>query len=177
MSECWMQTYTGGVFYPLDPDPGSIRVEDIAGALSKTCRFNGHCLRFYSVAEHCLHIAERAPDHLKLTALLHDASEAYLGDVIRPLKPRLTNYAEIEDRLMTIIAKKFRFPWPSEEIKKLDTAILGDERQQIMAKTDIAAAAWGNPLPPLGVTIACWSPAEANQRFLDAFYFYGGRAQ
>jgi uncharacterized protein len=89
-----MQTYTGLAFWPLDPRPDEIRLVDIAHALSKLCRYGGQCLSFYSVAEHSLLVASKAPDHLKLVALMHDASEAYLLDIPRPIKRHLAGYAE-----------------------------------------------------------------------------------
>jgi hypothetical protein len=170
----WMQTYTGGAFWPLDPRPADIRIADIAGALSKLCRFGGHCSKFYSVAEHCVLMAERAPRELQLTALMHDASEAYLVDVPRPIKRYLTNYAEIESNLERMISERFglQFPLP-DEIKSLDNAILADERDQAMA---LPPQDWRLPEPPLGVTLRFWLPADAAYQFTTAFYRYGGKA-
>ena len=83
----WVQTVTGKAFYPLKPDPSLISIEDIAWALSMQCRFAGHVLHFYSVAEHCVYISNSVPMEDALWGLLHDATEAYLTDVPRPLKP------------------------------------------------------------------------------------------
>lgn len=166
----WMQTFSGVEFYPLDPRHDEINIQDIAHALSMACRFSGHCLRFYSVAEHSVHVAEAAPDGMKLVALLHDASEAYLADVIRPIKPSLTGYAGIEENLMQAIAKRFGFGWPMpSEVKRLDNAILADERDQVMATPP---RDWCLAEPPLGVKLQCWSPAEAEFRFTHAFKAY-----
>ena len=76
--------FSGIVIDPFDPCPGLIRIADIAHALSMLCRFNGHCRHFYSVAEHSVRVAARCPKGLRLEGLLHDAVEAYLGDV-KPL--------------------------------------------------------------------------------------------
>jgi hypothetical protein len=172
---CWLQTYSGLVFRPLNPDPATIRLRDIAAALSKQCRFAGHCLRFYSVAEHCVQVARAAPDELKLTALLHDASEAYLVDIPRPLKPWLTGYAAMEDRLMRVIAERFGIIWPPPAIiKNIDCRILSDERMQNMAMSDIEPLLWGNVEPPLFINLAFWSPDEAYREFVTAFHMYGG---
>lgn len=171
----WMQTFTGKQFWPLDPRPEEISIWDIAAALSKLCRYGGQSLRFYSVAEHCVHVANHAPDELKLTALLHDASEAYLCDVIRPIKSSLTNYLEIEAGLERAVAQRFGLahPW-HPEVKRLDTAILADERDQIMAPPPVP---WHQTTEPaLGVTLQCWSPAEAEGAFLESFLWYGGKA-
>lgn len=171
-----MQTYTGLIFHPLDPDPNTISITDIASALSKLCRFGGHCERFYSVAEHCVHVARMSPTN-KLTALLHDASEAYLVDIPRPIKPQLTNYKAIEDNLMVAISKKFGTCHPlPKEIKDIDTAILSDERDQNMAHMDVPSQLWGNMLPALGVKLDFWAPRDAFREFMSAFRSYGGVA-
>jgi uncharacterized protein len=168
----WMQTYSGLAFWPLDPRPDEIRILDIAQALSKLCRYGGQCRRFYSVAEHSVLVASQAPDHLKLTALMHDASEAYLLDIPRPIKRHLPGYAEIESRLMATIAERFGFQWPMpDEIKQLDERIIEDERQQNMAEPP---RFWGHR-EPLGVTLKCWSPQMAALKFMSAFHNYGGR--
>ncbi|MBF0612521.1 MAG: hypothetical protein HQL55_15470, partial [Magnetococcales bacterium] len=77
----WIQTFTGRQFWPLAPVLEHIHVQDIAHALSLLCRFNGHCQKFYSVAEHSLHVATILPPELAGWGLLHDASEAYLADL------------------------------------------------------------------------------------------------
>jgi hypothetical protein len=170
-----MQTLTGKIFYPLKPTPESICISDIAGALSKMCRFGGHCAKFYSVAEHCVHVATQAPEHLKLTALMHDASEAYLVDIPRPIKPQLANYREIENTLMHAIAARFKFEWPlPDEVKSIDMAILSDERDQNMEFMDVHPRLWGNVLPPLGIKLQFWDPAEACTQFIFAFDRYHG---
>jgi hypothetical protein len=168
----WMQTAYGGEFYPLDARAHEIYIEDIASSLSKQCRFAGHTAEFYSVAEHCVLVSRRAPKELRLTALLHDASEAYLVDVPRPIKASLTNYMEIEARLMATIAERFGTIWPlPAEVKRLDNAILADERDQAMV---VPPRDWGLAEPPLGVMLEFWLPDEAEQQFIEAFYEYGG---
>lgn len=168
----WMQTYTGGVFYPLDPRLEDIRLVDIAGALSKLCRYGGHCREFYSVAEHCVLMAECAPRELQLTALMHDASEAYLVDVPRPIKKSLANYGEIESNLERVISERFGliYPFPYE-VKRLDNAISASERDQAMAEPP---QDWRLVEPPLDVILRFWSPARAAAEFMVAFYKYGG---
>lgn len=169
-----MQTYTGVEFYPLDPHPEDIRLEDISAALSKICRYGGHCIRFYSVAEHCVHVASKAPDHLKLEALMHDASEGYLMDMVRPLKMCMPEYRAVEEKVERAIAHRFNLPYPHDsEVKRLDNAILMDERQQNMGTPP---RPWRDHGGPLGVTLRYWNPAEASCEFTTAFYRYGGRA-
>lgn len=171
----WMQTYTGAQFWPLDPRAEEVRFEDIAAALSKLCRYGGQCIRFYSVAEHCVHVASRAPDGLKLAALMHDGSEAYLCDIIRPIKSHLANYLKIEAELERCIASRFGLSWPMPpEVRRLDTAILADERDQVMAPPPVP---WPQTTePPLGITLRFWTPAQAKYEFTTAFYRYGGKA-
>ena len=168
----WMQLASGRAFYPLDPRPEEIHIEDIAAALSKLCRYGGHCKRFYSVAEHCVLMAHAAPDGMHLAALLHDASEAYLSDVIRPIKRHLENYERIEAELERVIAQRFtlEFPMPAA-VKALDNAILVDERDQAMVTPP---QPWGLTEPALGVTLQFWSPEKARYEFLAAFHRYGG---
>lgn len=92
----------------LNPTPEMIHPEDVAGALSKICRFGGHSSEFYSVAQHSVFVSALVPDQLRFPALMHDAAEAYLGDVIKPLKVLLGNvYEDLEERFMQVICKRF----------------------------------------------------------------------
>ena len=162
----WLQTFTGGQFWPMDPRPEEVYAEDIAHALSMACRYAGHCIRFYSVAEHSVLLSRAvAPEH-RLWALLHDASEAYLVDVPRPVKPFLTNYREAEDRLMAIVCQCFGLP-PEipAEVKRADSAILNDERAQNMRHS---RHDWSIDPTPLGVTLQFWSPHQAEAEWLNA---------
>lgn len=160
----WIQTAMGHQFWPIDPRASEIVPEDIAHALSMLCRFGGHCLRFYSVAEHSVLLARAvAPDH-RLWALLHDATEAYLVDVPRPLKPFLVGYREAEDKIALAVCERFGLPvqMPAA-VKAADTRILTDERQQNMAP---APKPWSTDTEPLGVTLQFWSPSQARDEFL-----------
>lgn len=170
----WMQTHSGKQFWPLDPRPDEIDINDVANALSKLCRYGGHCLRFYSVAEHCVHVANAASPELALTALLHDASEAYLSDVIRPIKPFLKEYLEIEARLERAISDRFNTPCPMlDEIKKIDNAMLWTEMLQNMADPPEPWSKWLTEAPVV-VTLQFWSPDEAAAKYLESFYKFGG---
>jgi uncharacterized protein len=173
----WIQTYTGRKFFPLDPIKEDIVIEDIAAALSKLCRFGGHCKWFYSVAEHCMLMMEQAPEYLRFAALMHDAAEAYLVDLPRPLKRHLPEYKAAEQRLMLTIAERFGFFWPNPEIDVLDARMLLTEKEQNMAPppdkwgTDQQAEVAGGPFD---IKLRYWKPEKAEQYFLEAFSILKG---
>ena len=107
-----IKTYTGVMFDPLQPDPALMDIRDIAHALSMLCRANGHFKSFYSVGQHCINCMEEASARgysarVQLACLLHDASEAYLSDVTRPVKQELPKYLEIEAPLQAAIWTKY----------------------------------------------------------------------
>ncbi|HRY33417.1 MAG TPA: phosphohydrolase [Bacteroidales bacterium] len=129
-----IRTFTGRYIDPLNPDPREIDLVDIAHALSNLCRFGGHVMRFYSVAEHCIMVANmiRTPE-LKLCALLHDAAEAYLLDMPRPVKYRIEGYKDAEANLMKAIAGRFNIPYPfPQEVIDADNQALEWEWDNIM---------------------------------------------
>ena len=131
----WIQTFTGQRFWPLDPHPDEVDIRDIAHALSMLCRFTGHTKRFWSVAEHSLLVARLAPERLKLAALLHDATEAYLSDISRPMKRQLefAYYREAEARLLRVIGERFGVPMADfEACKEADRWALGLEARDLM---------------------------------------------
>lgn len=162
-----MQTFTGKRFWPLDPRPEEVNIIDIAHSLSMTCRYAGHVRRFYSVAEHCCHLHDAAPPEARLWALLHDASEAYLVDVPKPVKPHLTGYREAERVVMQAIVTRFELdPHEPDIIKELDNRILNDERAQAMLPTDDE---WNLVGGPIGATLQFWMPWEAKEQFLTRF--------
>ena len=165
----WTQTFLGKQFFPLSPRVEDIDIRDIAHALSMQCRFSGHVIRFYSVAEHSIHVASFCPPKWRLWGLLHDAAEAYLVDVPRPIKPFLPQFREIDERITRAVAERFGlepiFPMP-DTVKEIDDRILMDERNANMGAPPIP---WNFELPPLGVELRYWSPAEAEQQFLLAF--------
>jgi uncharacterized protein len=130
-------THSGINFNLLEPDASMIRIDDIAHALSHLCRFTGHTRCFYSVAEHCIRASEHVPPQFALEALLHDATEAYLGDVSSPLKTVLHEYRMIEFRLDCVIRYHFGLPLKSSpQVKQADLAMLATERAHLMPFTD-----------------------------------------
>lgn len=107
-----IKTYTGVMFDPLNPNLELIDILDIAHALSMLCRANGHFRSFYSVGQHCINCMKEAAargysERVQLACLLHDASEAYLSDVTRPVKQELPKYLEIEKPLQDAIWLKY----------------------------------------------------------------------
>lgn len=127
-----------------------------------------------SVAEHCVLMANAAPTEFALAALMHDASEAYLSDVIRPIKAHLVNYKAVEAALEAAIALRFSLAHPlSPDVKALDERIIADERDQAMLPAPMAWSQW-TVVPPLGVTLQFWAPEKAEFEFLAAFRRYGG---
>jgi hypothetical protein len=178
----WMLTASGLQFRPTEPDPALVRVTDIAHALSQLCRYNGHVRTFYSVAEHAVlmarHFIGRRDYPLARWALHHDSSEAYLGDVIRPLKKALPDYKAIEGKVEAAIARAFGLDLGSggempPEIKTADTLILHDERRQLFAASVVERLGW-HDRDGLGVTLHLWTPDQARRQFLDVHDFLFG---
>lgn len=165
----WMQTVTGKVFWPIDPRPEEVYIEDIAHALGMMCRYNGHCTKFYSVAEHSWIVSQHVPQDYALWGLLHDASEAYIADIVRPAKRFISGYIEAEDKIMAAVCDRFGLTKiMPPEVKKIDSAILVDEAKFIMGPKPME---WDFPEPAIGLTnIAGWSPEVAKQKFLERFY-------
>lgn len=130
----WMQTYSGKKFNPLDPDMDCIDADDIGHALGNLCRYAGHIRKFYSVAEHCYRLSFLVSPENALHALLHDATEAYISDVVRPVKKHLFQYQRIEEALWWGIATRFGVsPKMPVEVIEADTRILLNERAALLA--------------------------------------------
>ena len=160
----WIQTYTGKKFYPLDPRPEDICIEDIAHALSLTCRYNGHSKVFYSVAEHCVRMSSTDLPGDPKWLLMHDAAEAYLSDVPRPIKPMLPEFKEIENSILSIIAIKYNLGFPDlPSIKYSDAVMLSTEKRDII----LPGPEWDWRLPkPLPNKILPWDSSSAETCFL-----------
>lgn len=162
----WLQTFTGIQFWPLDPRPEEVSLYDIAHALAMSCRYNGHCSRFYSIAEHSVLISKSVSPENALAGLLHDAAEAYLGDMARPLKRFVPDYGIAEKRVEEAIFTRFGLEGVPAEVHEADWRILVDERDQLMGTPP---APWSVPEEGLGVRINCWSPEQARAEFLVRF--------
>lgn len=152
-----IRTVSGNYVNVFEPNPDTITIEDIAHALSFQCRFGAHMKKFYTVAQHSLAVMQDVdnPD-LKLQALMHDASEAYLLDIPSPIKKELHAYYPIEENLMNVIAKKFGFTWPMhQDVVESDKRMLEYEWVSIKIAADITA--------PI------FTKAQANKFFLQNF--------
>jgi hypothetical protein len=171
----FIQTLSGRRVNPFDAAPEDIDPADIARALSNICRFGGHSRAFYSVAQHSAIVADlleargATPGEL-LAALLHDAAEAYLGDLPHPLKHRSelgAGFRAAEKRLEAVIAERFTLPDAAARIKPLDRSLLATERRIFSEVT------WHWPeldgAEPLDLEIEPWSPARAQEEFLRRY--------
>lgn len=169
-----IQVRSGVFFDPLNPTPEGIRIEDIAHSLSNLCRFTGHSNVFYSVAQHSVLVSYlmTQSNTASLWGLLHDATEAYIGDINRPLKVYLNTqlkggFAAMENNLMAVIAEKFGLPpTPPDNLNLADNRALAAEKRDLMGGPD-----WPNmPEPPPNIVVTPWSPAVAKDHFLQRFY-------
>jgi 5'-deoxynucleotidase YfbR-like HD superfamily hydrolase len=124
-----ISTVTGRHIDPLDPNPDDIDIYDIAHALARQCRYNGHVGHFLSVARHSIWVSEQLAGHgkaMQLWGLLHDASEAYLGDLVKPIKvqPQMKVFVDAEEQLEWAIAKRFGLCYPMpEEVHEADRVV------------------------------------------------------
>lgn len=166
----WFVTRSGNKFFPLDPRPEEILIDDISFALSNISRFGGH-VEFYSVGEHSCHVCDACPPALKLLGLMHDATEAYLGDVVRPLKHQLPDYQAAESMLWGIIAQKFNLPVDTSAIKPLDNRALLAERNQLMEEgPNTRHWYWDHAgLLPLDFRIGNWPPIVTRMEFMKRY--------
>lgn len=164
-------TYTGKRFDLHEPDTELIDPRDIAHSLANLCRFNGHTREFYSVAQHCCLVADLVPEEDKLAALLHDATEAYVGDMVRPLKQWMPAYQDVEDWIWERITTRFDLvPELPVSVRHADLVALATERRDLMP-TDPAIWDCLIGIEPTAETIRPWTPAEArltyHQRLMD----------
>lgn len=163
-------TATGRPFYPLDPRPDEVFIEDIAYSLSNQCRFSGHC-KWYSVAEHSLRVSLVCDREDALWGLLHDASEAYLIDVPSPIKPYLIGYKEMEARVMGSILERFCVPQLKmpKSVHRADTVLLATEKRDLMPVAVDGCPPWTPLVEPLVSPIMPMCAEKAREEFLKRF--------
>lgn len=160
----WIQTYTGKVFYPLDPRPEDIDIRDIAHALALVNRFGGHSRVPLSVAQHSVIVSQFVPKEHALAGLLHDAAEAYLGDVPRPLKRETyfgRGYMVTEAVVWRAIAARFGVPEELDDsIKLADSRALATETRDLMGPPPQSWERLPEPLPVSVRVPMPWNIAE-----------------
>lgn len=165
----WIQTVTGRAVWPLRPLVDQIDLYDIAHALGMKCRYTGHTRQFYSVAQHSVLASQIVPPADARWALLHDATEAYLPDVARPVKERLHGFRDVEDGLMAVIAAKFGLEGEMPgSIKTADLVLLATERRDLMGTPPYRWNSTEN-VTPLPERIVPLEPSRALELFVDRF--------
>ena len=179
----WIQTFTGGKFYPTDPQVDDVKIRDIAHALSNQCRFAGHTRKFYSIAQHCYLVSQVCDPADALDGLLHDAAEAYMCDMPRPIKysPGLEGFKELEKKIEAVIQKKFDLGPEPQSVKDADRRLLYTERRDLLPYLSWEGdkSTWGMGLKaePLVEKIEPWLPQKAETMFLMRFLLLDNRRQ
>ena len=182
----WIQTRTGVAFPLLQPEAKDVEVADIAHALSLICRFTGHVKTFYSVAEHCVRVAQLLPPRLRAYGLLHDAHEAYVGDIATPIQWALDSASALspgtksafklalesmKHNIYAAIHERFDLPWPLPPddvaaIKQADIIMLMTEKRSLLGPS---AKSWGvyESSPTLPGDVEPWPAAIAHNVWLN----------
>ncbi|KAA0573466.1 phosphohydrolase [Azospirillum sp. Sh1] len=167
----FVTTVSGRRFFPLDPRVEDICINDIAHSLARQCRYNGHVRAgHYSVAEHSVLCSLVVDEEIALQALLHDAAEAYIGDLVRPMKvlPELRAvWTPIEEGVERVISERFGLPFPwHPDVKRADNAVLAREILEIRPATP-----WAHECAelPADVEVTGWQPGYAEWKFLKRF--------
>jgi len=172
----WIRTYTGGRFYFEELSRNVFDIKDIAHSLANTSRFNGHTKKFYSVAQHSTHVMEYVPHWARYPALLHDAAEAYIGDIPRPLKQLLSISApyqmdDYEDEILQRILKSLHpelmplGPWV-DVVKEADDRMLLTEARDLLSK---GTNGFDTSIEPYFLPVIPYSPEFAEEEFLRCY--------
>ncbi len=165
-------TASGRAFYSMDPRSEEIHIEDIAAQLSKQCRFNGALrsdVEIYTVAQHCCLVSDHLPEHMQLEGLLHDAAEAYTGDMIKPIKLQLPGWKAIETRVDCAIRKRFNLPPEmTPAVKEQDRAAVSTEHRDLQLHTgEVDWGDWEQYCWP--EKIEAWSIGRSRDEFFKRF--------
>jgi len=177
--KAYIATYTGKQFFLLNPRLEDIDIIDIAHALAMQCRWTGHCKFHYSVAQHAYYCSLLGPESEALERLMHDASEAYISDMNRPLKHYTdagTAYMKVEKPLQALIYAAFGCVNEPASVKLADNAMLYAEKEQIVGYKFAEAQEWTPGEVAAKIKIEQWSPEYAEGMFLRRFdELYKGR--
>lgn len=162
----WIATYTGRRIEPLNPDPALIDPMDIAHSLAGQRRFTGHTDPWYNTAQHSVLVSTIVPEGDALWGLLHDAPEAYISDIARPVKrqPEFEPfYKAAEDILMAAVCERFGLPLQMpESVKEADDMLLRAEQRDLMPNDPSDG-------PIYEETVVPWSSETAKSRFLERY--------
>lgn len=173
----WIQTCLGNRFDFLHPHESVIDIEEIAHALSLICRFTGHTSSFYSVAQHSVHVSHALCNEsfeVQMCGLLHDAAEAYVGDVSLPLKRLLPDYKGIEKNVERAVFSSFGLSHsPHASVKQADLILLATERRDLMPQSEEVWAVLDG-IAPLPFTIIPMQPEQAYAEFLSRYEYLKG---
>lgn len=144
-----------------------IHIDEIALALGNICRFGGKLWSYYSVAEHCVHVSRMFTDpRLAMAGLIHDATEAYMGDMVTPLKQIIPQFEEIENKLHKVIFTKFGLE--PEDLAKIDWA---DKEAVVIEARQLTPGAWTKDIEVTQhFKVESWTPEDAKRKFLLRYW-------
>lgn len=166
----WMQTASGRPYWPSDPRPEDIFIEDVAHALAMMCRYTGACRDHYSIGEHSVHVSYMVPPEFAFQGLMHDGPEYVLNDMNRPTKNDLPDYQALEELNWRAFARRFGLPYELDpSVKRADTAILLAERAATLNPSHLPWD-WARGYAVPDVKIECWDWRTAEKKFLERFY-------
>ena len=165
----WIHSFKGNKLHIGDLRPEDLDIEEIAHALSNTCRFGGHCSNFYSVAEHCLIMSNIVSPELALSALLHDAAEYILTDVPKPFKRLMPEFTKYENGIMESVDKRYNVNTNHPDIKIMDKRMVISEANLLLHDPEWARE-WPYPvIPNFDKVLQCYSPRTVESLFLHRF--------
>lgn len=176
-------TYTGRRVWVEAPDPAAIDIRDVARALAFQCRYFGHVRQYESVAQHSVLVSRYCDPADALAGLLHDSSEAYMGDCIRPVKylPIMAEYRALERRVLASILGKYGLgPDLPASVKAADERVTYTEFRDVRGADPAGVRDGGRILytdkaEPYPEPIEEWGPYRAEREFLARFRELGGR--